>query len=112
MCSSLWFALDAVLVPVTSNCRQDQAGPTAGILQLVLPGAQQDTLSSATGRTVALCEASSFTRCLCDAGVWQEGDQSPSVGGGWGYLPQGLVALANSAVSGVSEVTWIHVGSW
>lgn len=79
------------------------------MLQLVLPGAQQDTLSSATGRTVGLCDASSFTLCLCDAGVRQEGDQSHSV---WGCLTQGLVALANCAVSGVSEVTWIRVGSW
>lgn len=63
MKSSLWSALGDVLVPATSKYRQDQVAPTAGMLQLVLPRAQ-DTLSAETGGSVALCDAYSFTICL------------------------------------------------
>lgn len=48
MKSSLWSALGDVLVPATSKYRQDQVAPTVGMLQLVLPRAQ-DTLSAETG---------------------------------------------------------------
>lgn len=60
-CAELGLALGAALVPVPRA--------TAGVLQLVLPEAQQDTLSSATGRSGAPGDVSSSSPCPCKAAV-------------------------------------------